>query len=218
MASPPIARRCSLTLLTAALLFAGLAVLTPPATAHARGKKAGAARAAGKKTAAAPKASKAPRQPKIVPNQEGKVVLLPFADDDDRSIAALVERLLQARGLEVVTNVRGVDTAEQFRELAGPLGVAAFVDGTVREREGDKNVRVTVQLRSGYTGRRVALATFKETKLHLRPEMEDKLWTRLGPAMARACVDATKPRKRGRGPQVIEAGTPLVAGRDGTYQ
>jgi len=215
MASPPIARRRSLTLLTAAaLLLAGLAVLTPPATAHARGKKAGPARGASKKVAA----PKVARQPKVVPNQEGKVVLLPFADDDDRSIAALVERLLQARGLEVLTNVRGVDTAEQFRELAGLTGVTAFVDGTVREREGDKNVRVTVQLRSGYTGRRVALATFKETKLHLRTEIEDKLWTRFGPAMARACVDATKPRKRGRGPMVIEAGTPLVAGRDGTYQ
>ena len=62
-----------------------------------------------------------------------------------------------------------------------------------------------------------ALATFKETKLHLRTEIEDKLWNRFGAAMARACVDATKPRKRGRGPQVIEAGTPLAAGRDGTY-
>ncbi len=213
MASPPIARRRSLTLLTAALLLAGLAVLTPPATAHARGKKASAARGASKKVAAAPKVA---RQPKVTPNQDGKVVLLPFADDDDRSIAALVERLLQARGLEVVTNVRGVDTAEQFRELAGLLGTTAFVDGTVRES--GKNVRVTVQVRSGYTGRRVALATFKETKLHLRTEIEDKLWTRVGPAMARACVDATKPRKRGRGPMVIEAGTPLVAGRDGTYQ
>jgi TolB-like protein len=197
------------SLLTAAVLLAALA---PPATAHARGKKAGAARAAGKKTAA-PKVAK---QPKVVPNQEGKVVLLPFTDDDDRSIAALVERLLQARGLEVVTNVRSVDTAEQFRELAGLLGTTAFVDGTVRDS--GKNVRVTVQVRSGYTGRRVALATFKETKLHLRTEIEDKLWTRVGPAMARASVDATKPRKRGRGPLMIEAGTPLVAGRDGTYQ
>jgi TolB-like protein len=212
MATLPAVRRSLLLPLGAALLLAGPAVIAPPAVAHARGKKAGAARTASKK-AAAPKVAK---QPKVVPNQEGKVVLLPFTDDDDRSIAALVERLLQARGLEVVTNVRGVDTAEQFRELAGTLGVTAFVDGTVRESP--KNTRVTVQLRSGYTGRKVALATFKETKLHLRTEIEDKLWTRLGPAMARASVDATKPRKRGRGPMVIEAGTPLVAGRDGTYQ
>jgi len=211
MAKLAAARRHSLPLLAATLLFAGAAVIMPTTPAHARGKKAAAARAASKKVAAAPRA------PKVVPNQDGKVVLLPFADDDDRSIAALVERLLQARGLEVVTNVRGVDTAEQYRELAGLTGVTAFVDGTVREREGDKNVRVTVQLRSGYTGRRVALATFKETKLHLRAEIEDKLWPRLGPAMARAVVDAGKPRKRGRGPQVIEAGTPLAAGRDGVY-
>ena len=136
MASPPIARRRSLTLLPAALLLAGMAVLAPPATAHARGKKAGAARGASKK-AAAPKVA---RQPKVTPNQEGKVVLLPFTDDDDRSIAALVERLLQARGLEVVTNVRGVDTAEQFRELAGLLGTTAFVDGTVRE-SGEERAR-----------------------------------------------------------------------------
>jgi hypothetical protein len=214
MAKLRAARRHSLPLLAATLLLAGAAVITPTTPAYARGKKAGAARAASKKVAP----PKVARQPKVVPNQEGKVVLLPFADDDDRSIAALVERLLQARGLEVVTNVRGVDTAEQYRELAGLVGVTAFVDGTVREREGDKNVRVTVQLRSGYTGRRVALATFKETKLHLRTEIEDKLWTRFGPAMARACVDATKPRKRGRGPQVIEAGTPLAAGRDGVYR
>src|SRR5688572_24175392 len=210
MATLFAARRHSLPLLGATLLVAGTAVLTPPATAHARGKKAGAARAASKKVAAAPRA------PKVVPNQNGKVVLLPFADDDDRSIAALVERLLQARGLEVLTNVRGVDTAEQFRELAGLTGTIAFVDGTVREA--DKNVKVTVQVRSGYTGRRVALATFKETKLHLRTEIEDKLWTRVGPAMARASVDAGKPRKRGRGPLMIEAGTPLAAGRDGVYQ
>jgi len=213
MAKLAAARRHSLPLLAATLLLAGAAVITPTTTAYARGKKAGAARAASKKVAT----PKVARQPKVVPNQEGKVVLLPFADDDDRSIAALVERLLQARGLEVLTNVRGVDTPEQYRELAGLTGVTAFVDGTVREREGDKNVRVTVQLRSGYTGRRVALATFKETKLHLRTEIEDKLWTRFGPAMARAVVDASKPRKRGRGPMVIEAGTPLAAGRDGTY-
>ena len=213
MAKLAAARRHSLPLFAATLLFAGAALIAPTTTAHARGKKAGAARAANKK-AAAPKVA---RQPKVVPNQEGKVVLLPFTDDDDRSIAALVERLLQARGLEVLTNVRGVDTPEQYRELAGLVGVTAFVDGTVKEREGDKNVRVSVQLRSGYSGRRVALATFKETKLHLRTEIEDKLWTRFGPAMARACVDATKPRKRGRGPMVIEAGTPLAAGRDGTY-
>jgi hypothetical protein len=196
-------------LLVAVAAFAAAAV-TSPAAAHARGnKKGGAARGA-------KKAAPAPRQPKVVPNQEGKVVVLPFKDDDDHSIGALVERLLQARGLEVVANVRGVDTAEQFREVAGTLNLAAFVEGSVKD--GGKASRVSIALRSGYTGRRVAVANFKEPKLYLRTQIEEKLWTRLGPAMARACVDATKPRKRGRSPLMIEAGTPLASGREGSDQ
>ena len=39
-------------------------------------------------------------------------------------------------------------------------------------------------------------------------EIEEKLWPKVGSAMARACVDANKPRKKGRNP-LIEAGTPL---------
>ena len=66
-----------------------------------------------------------------------------------------------------------------------------------------------MQVRSGYTGRKLTAVTFRETKLHLRAEMEDKLWPKIGPAIARACVDANKPRKRDRAPMVIEAGVPL---------
>jgi hypothetical protein len=182
----------------AALLAGGL-----PSSAQARGSKGKAAVARVKK--ATPRA----RTPKVVPNQEGKIVVFPFKDDDDNSLAAQVERLLKARGLEVVTGVRPVDTAEQYREMAGTMGLAAYVDGALKE--GESKAKVTIQLRSGYTGKRVAAMTVNETKLHLRAEIEDKLWTKLGPAMARACVDATKPRKRGRGPLMIEAGTPLAA-------
>ena len=155
---------------------------------------------AGKKTA--------PRPPKVVPNQEGKIVVFPFKDDDDHSIAAQVERLLRARGLEVMTGVRPVDTVEQYREMATTLGLVAYVDGTLRESP--KSARVTVSVRSGYSGRKVASTTFKETPLHLRAQIEDKLWTKLGPAVSRACADAAKPRRRGRGPLLIEAGTPLT--------
>jgi hypothetical protein len=182
----------------AALLAGGV-----PAAAQARSSKGktGAARVKKVTTRA--------RAPKVVPNQEGKIVVFPFKDDDDNSLAAQVERLLKARGLEVVTGVRPVDTAEQYREMAGTMGLAAYVEGALKE--GERKAKVTIQLRSGYTGKRVAAMTVNETKLHLRAEIEDKLWAKLGPAMARACVDATKPRKRGRGPLMIEAGTPLAA-------
>jgi hypothetical protein len=188
-----------------ALLASGLS-----ATAHARGGKPKTGGSRVKKVA--PRA----KSPKVVPNQEGKIVVFPFKDDDDNSIAAQVERLLKGHGLEVVTGVRPVDTAEQYREMAGTMGLAAYLEGSLKE--GESKAKVTIQLRSGYTGKRVAAMTVSETKLHLRAEIEDKLWTKLGPAMARACADATKPRKRGRGPLMIEAGTPLAASETSSNQ
>ena len=188
-----------------------LAATTAAEARSAKGKPGATKSGAGKSGATRTKVSKksAPRAPKVVPNPEGKIVVFPVKDDDDNSISAQIERLLRAHGLEVVAGVRPVDTAEQYREMAGTLGLAAYVDGAFKE--GPTNARVTIQLRSGYTGRRVAQITFKETKLHLRGEIEDKLWSKLGPAVARTCADATKPRKRGRGPLVIEAGTPIAA-------
>jgi NADPH:quinone reductase-like Zn-dependent oxidoreductase len=187
--------------LAAALAAAVAAAIPQPA--HARG--------AGRRpahTARAKAVSHAPRS-KVVANQEGKVVLLPLRDDDDHSFTSQIERLLRAHGVDVATDVRGVDTAEQFRELATHLGIAAFVEGTLKEKEGNAISKVTVQVRSGYTGRRLTLVTFRETKLHLRAEMEDKLWAKVGPAIAHACVDSAKPRKRDRDPMMIQAGIPL---------
>ena len=86
--------------------------------------------------------------------------------------------------------------------------IAAYVDGEYNE--GPTKSRLTIVVRNGYTGKKVAVTTFKETKLHLRAEVEDNLWTKIGPAIARACADASKPRKRDRDPMMIEAGTPLA--------
>jgi|SRR6187402_282162 len=192
---------------TAAAVAAALiaiAAAAPPAQARGAGRrtaKAKSAAHAGKKATAS--------RSRVASSPEGKVVLLPLRDDDDRSFTSQVERLMRARGVDVVTDVRGVDTPEQFRELATHLGIAAFVEGTLKEREGDAISKVTVQVRSGYTGRKLTAITFRETKLHLRAQMEDKLWPKIGPAIARACVDANKPRKRDRAPMMIEAGIPL---------
>jgi hypothetical protein len=201
MLQPPRAARRPGAPIAAAFLAA--LVAAAPATAAAR------ASAHSSKTKSAAHAHKKAPTSKIVPDQEGKIVVFPIKDDDDHAIAAQIERLLRTKGLEVVTGVRRVDTAEQYREMAGALGLVAYVDGNLKE--GESSSRVTLQVRSGYSGQRVALTTFKETKLHLRAEIEDKLWTKVGPAIARACTDAAKPRKQGRGPLLIEAGTPLEA-------
>jgi hypothetical protein len=150
---------------------------------------------------------KAPRS-KVVANAEGKVAVFPIRYDDENAFTAQVQRLLRARGLDVANDVRRVDTAEQFRELSTALGFAAYVDG--QYDDGTAKSKLTIVVRSGYTGKKVAVTTFRETKLHLRAEVEDKLWTKIGPAIARACADASKPRKRDRDPLMIEAGTPLA--------
>ena len=172
----------------------------PPAQARGAGRRAAKA----KSTHAAKKA--APRS-RTISNLDGKVAVFPVRYDDDNSFSAQIARILRAKGLEVSTDTRRVDTAEQFRELSTALGFAAYVDGEFTE--GEKKSKVTIQVRNGYTGRKVAVTTFRETNLHLRSEVEDKLWTKVGPAIARACADASKPRKKDRAPMVIEAGTPL---------
>jgi TolB-like protein len=195
-----VLRRPGPSLVVALSLTLVAAVL--PSTAHARRAKA-------KAKAKAASGSVHKRAPKILPNQEGKIVVFPFRDDEDNGFSAQVERLLKARGLDIVTGVRRVDTAENYREIATTMGIVAFVDGSLKERGTD--ARVTIEVRSGYTGRKITATTFRETKLHVRADIEDKLWTKIGPAMARACADADKPRLRNRGPLVIEAGTPLAA-------
>ena len=196
MVQPPHGLRRPGVSLAVALSLA--VVAAAPSTALARGRRGKA------KSTAVHK-----RAPKIIPNQEGKIVVFSFRDDDDNSFSAQVERLLKGHGLDIVTGVRRVDTAENYREIANTMGIVAFVDGNIKER-GDI-ARVTIEVRSGYSGRKVVATTFKETKLHLRAEIEDKLWTKVGPAMAKACADVDKPRLRNRGPLMIEAGSPLAA-------
>jgi hypothetical protein len=183
----------------AAGLVAAIATAAFSSPAHAR-------RAAKPKVKTA-HARNAPRS-KSVANPEGKVAVFPIRYDDENAFSAQIERLLRARGLEVATDVRRVDTAEQFRELSTALGFAAYVDGEYNH--GPARSRLTIVVRNGYTGKKVAVTTFKETALHLRAEVEDNLWTKIGPAVARACADASKPRKRDRSPLMIEAGTPLA--------
>jgi hypothetical protein len=140
------------------------------------------------------------------PNQHGKVVLFPFHSDDD-AISNHVERLLRAHGLDIMTGVRPVDSAEQYRDMATQLTLVGYVEGSVRGT--GAKARVTVRLRSGYSGRIVTQPTFGHSGGNLRRELGEKLWEKLGPAVTRICKEATKPRKRSRTMLTIDAGTPI---------
>ena len=137
--------------------------------------------------------------------RQGGVFL--FDGDGAAPLRARVVRLLRARGLKVTTTLRPVDSAEQYREMADTLKLAAFLDGEASE-DGDQ-ASVTVHVRSGISGLRVASATLSGERRKLAGEVDKSLWAQLGTPLAHVCDDAAKPRKHEREPMRIEAGTPL---------
>jgi hypothetical protein len=168
------------------------------------------------KSGKAGKASKPSKAAKVVAEVKppppptrasGKVAVFLFDGDGAAPLRARVVRLLRARGLKVTTTLRPLDSAEQYREMADTLSLAAFVDGEASE-DGDQ-ASVTVHLRSGVSGLRIASATLAGARRTLLGEVDKSLWPQLGPPLAKVCVEAAKPRKREREPMRIEAGTPL---------
>jgi hypothetical protein len=146
------------------------------------------------------------RSSRVTPNQGGRVVIFPFPGDDG-TLTTQVSQLLAARGLEVLTDVKPVDSATQFRDLATTLHLAAYVEGDLSGTE--EKARAVVRVRSGYSGRKVRDATFKGSLEDLPRAISDGLWPKLGPSLAHACVDAARPRRKTRGALVINAGTPI---------
>ena len=143
----------------------------------------------------------------VVPNQQGKIVVFHFRNDDDGALSMQVGQLLQARGLEVVPDVRPVDTAEQFRDVATHLDLVGYVEGDLKPTR-DGKAKLTLRVRNGYTGRHVTQAIFTDSVDNLPRALSGKMWSKLAPAIAQACSDASRPRHRTRSMQ-INAGTPL---------
>src|SRR5581483_4946069 len=146
-------------------------------------------------------------KPAPLPPPKGKVAVLAFDGDGANPLRTRIVRLLRAKGLKVITNLRPVDTPEQYREMADTLVVVAFLDGEASE-DGDE-ASVTVHVRSGVSGLRVASATLAGERRKLPATIDKELWAQLAPPLSRVCTDAAKPRKREREPMRIEAGTPL---------
>ena len=133
--------------------------------------------------------------------------MLAFEGDGANPLRARVVRLLRAKGLKVITTLRPVDTPEQYREMADTLVLVAFLDGEASE-DGDQ-ASVTVHVRSGVSGLRIASATLAGERRKLPATIDKELWAQLAPPLSRVCTDAAKPHKREREPMRIEAGTPL---------
>ena len=151
----------------------------------------------------------APKEEAPIVVAGGKVAMFAFTGDDAEPIRRQVTHLLKSKGMKIVPSLRPVDSAEQYREMSVTLNLVAYIDGEVTIDGNDGSA--TIYVRNGATGMRTASATVAAERHQLAANIGKELWERLGPALSQACADAAKPRKGGREPMRINAGTPLTA-------
>jgi len=188
------------------LLFA-LALTLVPVGATAASKHAAHAKAKPKPTA---KNCPAPKEEPPIVVAGSKVAVFSFTGDDAEPVRRQVMHLLKSKGMKVVTNLRPVDSAEQFREMSVTLNLVGYIDGEMTVEGNDASA--TVFVRNGTSGMRTASATVAADRHQLASGvgLGKDLWEKIGPALSQACTDASKPRKGGREPMRINAGTPLT--------
>lgn len=138
-----------------------------------------------------------------------KIAILPFRGDDTDQIRAQIIKVLRPKVRELSTNLRAPDTAEQYRDMGAALKLALYVHGSVKDVGRDQSV-LTVDLRSGVSGRKISSVTFTGSRRKLYADAEDELWPRLEKPFSRACFDATKAVRHHNAPMRIEAGTPVA--------
>jgi len=143
-----------------------------------------------------------------LPPPRGKIAVFAFGGDAAAPLRREVVRILQAKGLKILSNIRPVDSPAQFREMADTLHVFAYVDGELEIEGGQASA--TVQVRSGVSGLRIASATFAGERKKALADLSKGLWDAVAPALARASADALMPHAHAS-PMRIEAGTPIGA-------
>ena len=188
---------------TAALLFA----MTVAPRADAAGKHPAPHTKSKPKPVA--KACPAPKEEAPIVVAGGKVAMFAFTGDDAEPVRRQMMHLLKSKGMKIMTALRPVDSAEQYREMSVTLNLVAYVDGEVTIDGNDGSA--TIYVRNGATGMRTASATVAADRHQLAASLGKELWERLGPALSQACADAAKPHKGAREPMRINAGTPLTA-------
>jgi hypothetical protein len=140
----------------------------------------------------------------------GKVAVFVFEGDDFfEPLRGAVVRALRKQKLNVTATLKPSDSASQYREVSYASKLGVFIDGEV-SGEGAKQT-VLIRLRSGVTGQYFTSVKFSGSVGEMAGRISRGLWSRIGPAILRACSSATKPRRRESKPLYIEAGSPLDA-------
>jgi hypothetical protein len=161
---------------------------------------------------AGPRSKSKPKSKSDGPAVTGKVAVFGFTGEDAERVQQVVVSTLRTRGLDVTTTLRPVDSAEQYREMAATLQLAAYIDGSVRGA-GSRG-QATVRVRSGVTGRRIASLRFSGERGALATDVGNGLWPRTGSKLVHLCDEAAKPGKGPRRALRIDAGTPIESTAD----
>jgi len=136
-----------------------------------------------------------------------KIALLEFHGDNVELIRGQVIKVLKTKVREVSTNLRPADTTEQYRDMGAALDLALYVQGHVKDTGKDQAV-LTIDLRSGVSGRKVATVKFTGNRRKLYADAEDELWQKIEKPFGRACLEATTAVRHHNAPMRIEAGSP----------
>lgn len=137
-----------------------------------------------------------------------KIALLEFRGDNTEQIRTQVIKVLKTKVREVSTNLRPADTTEQYRDMGAALDLALYVHGQIKDTGKDMAV-LTIDLRSGVSGRKLTSIKFTGSRSKLYADTVDELWTKLEKPFGRACLEATKAVRHHNAPMRIEAGTPI---------
>ena len=188
------------------------AAKAPPAGKSPPAEKAPPPVLASRPAAASASASARAKSKSEGPSINGKVAVFGFTGEGAARVQQTVVSTLRTRGLQVTTTLRPVDSAEQYREMAATLQLAAYIDGAVGGA-GSRG-QATVHLRSGVTGRRIASVRFSADRSVLADNVGSGLWPRTGNQLTRLCAAAAKPRKGARRALRIDAGTQIEPAAD----
>ena len=137
-----------------------------------------------------------------------KIALFAFRGDNTEQIRAQVIKVLKPKVREISTNLKSPDTAEQYRDMGAALDLALYVHGQVKDMGKDMAV-LTIDLRSGVSGRKLATVKLTGNRRKLYADAEDELWQKIEKPFGRACLEATKAVRHHNAPMHIEAGTPV---------
>ncbi len=140
-----------------------------------------------------------------------KVAVFEFRGDDAEPLRNQVIKVLKTKVREVSTALRSPDTTEQYRDMGAALNLALYVHGQVRDTGRAESI-LTIDLRSGVSGRKIASIRFSGNRRKLYADAEDELWRRVEKVFGRACLEASKAVRHHNKPMRIEAGSPIEDG------